>query len=478
MLFWIYKSCELAGNFTPLSAVYVTGGIHSHKEGTMGRCKICLMLITLILIGFVLMTVAGCAKPPGDAVSTPGDASIKVLQSEVQRETSPDVPTSDLEELVAGNSAFALDFYQAVRERGGNLFFSPYSLSVALAMTYAGARENTEAQMADTLNFSLPQDRLHPAFNALDLEITETPIEPSQNDEKVPFQLSIANSLWGQEGYPFIPEFLDLLAKNYGAGMHLEDFINDPEGARIEINDWVARETNDRIKDLIPEGAINDLTRIVLANAIYFKADWVQPFSKELTRDQPFNTLDQGQIMVPMMSHDSPENMNYYAGPGFQAVELPYVGDKVSMVLLVPEVGGFSEFEADLDSALFEEILANLEPKRVSLTMPKFSFDSKYDLAGTLSGMGMPDAFTSGVADFSGMDGTLDLFISDVFHKAFVAVDEKGTEAAAATAVIMELSSAVMQDVVLTVDRPFIFLIRERQTGTILFLGRVLNPLE
>ncbi len=396
-------------------------------------------------------------------------AGFQLAKSDVSRVSSPVISASELDELVAGNNAFAFDLYQVLQEKEGNLFFSPYSISTALAMTYAGARTETESQMAETLNFTLPQDKLHSGFNALDLRL----VNESRAED---FTLRIANSLWGQNGYPFLGEFLDVLAANYGAGLRLMDFATDPEPARITINDWVSDKTEEKIKDLIPQGAITDLTRLVLANAIYFNADWLFPFESNLTHDASFHTIDGQQIDVPMMSMNDPVDLLYKQGEGYQAVELPYMGGKAAMTLVVPELDSFSKFEATLDAELLETIVAGMEPKQVELKLPKFSYEQSIGMADLLAQMGMPDAFDPQVADFSGMDGTQLLYITDVFHKAFVAVDEEGTEAAAATAVIVGLESMPQIDVSLTVDRPFIYLIRDIDSGSILFMGRVLNP--
>lgn len=401
--------------------------------------------------------------------------SAQVLQSDKPRETSPDVEETELAELVAGNSAFAFDLYQALREEGGNLFYSPFSISVALAMTYAGAREETERQMAETLHFTLSQDRLHPAFNALDLELASRGESPA-GEEEGRFQLNIANAIWDQRDYSFLPEFLDVLAINYGAGLSLLDFATAPEASRIAINEWVSEQTEGKITDLLPPGTITIATRLVLTNAIYFNAAWHYPFDEELTHDGMFNLLDGSQVTVPMMSQT--ESFGYAEGDGYQAVELPYRGrDKLSvelsMVIMLPEAGRFEEFESSLDSERVAAILNDLESREVDLTMPKFTYDSRFSLKETLAAMGMPLAF-SGAADFSGMDGTRSLFISDVIHKAFVSVDEAGTEAAAATAVVMRLG-APEPPVEVTIDRPFIFMILDIETGAILFVGRVVN---
>jgi serpin B len=410
-----------------------------------------------ILVAMLGTLVAGCAK---------GEAQAQVVQSRAQREGAPNVARADVEALVAGNSAFAFDLYQALAEEGGNLFFSPFSISAALAMTYAGARGETERQMTDTLHFTLPQDRLHPAFNALDTGLVG-------RDQGEDFQLRIANALWGQKGHSFLEGFLDMLAVDYGAGLRLLDFAADPEGARQVINEWVSEQTEERIKDLIPQGGVDAATRLVLANAIYFFGKWAHPFDASRTRDGVFYTLDGREMLVPMMRMPEAEGLPYLGGDGYQAVELPYQGEEMSLLILAPDEDRFEEFQADLDAQFVQAVVEELAPRQVYLTLPKFSYESEFSLARMLTAMGMPDAF--GAADFSGMDGTQNLFISDVFHKAFVAVDEAGTEAAAATAVVVG-ESLPMVDVTLTIDRPFVFLIRDRETGSILFLGRVVAP--
>jgi serpin B len=420
--------------------------------------KIFLYVMTVTLV----LGLVACAQP----------ASGDVLQSEKERETSPDVSQTDLATLVDGNSAFAFNLYQALRDEDGNLFYSPYSISLALAMTYAGARGDTEQQMADTLQFILSQDRLHPAFNSLDLELSRRG-EGAEGKDGEGFRLNIVNAIWGQKDYEFLSQFLDLLAENYGAGLRVLDFINAPEESRITINDWVSDQTEGRIEDLIPQGLINSLTRLVLTNAIYFNAAWEYSFPEDRTVDGPFYLLGGGEVTVPMMRQT--ESFGYAEGDGYQAVELPYDGGELSMVILLPQTGNFGAFENSLDSQQIAGIIENLEGRQVTLAMPKFEFESEFSLRETLSAMGMPIAF-SGSADFSGMTGNRDLYIADVVHKAFVSVDEAGTEAAAATAVVMELTATPGEPVEVTIDRPFIFLIRDIETGAILFVGRVVNP--
>jgi serpin B len=340
-------------------------------------------------------------------------------------------------------------------------------------MTYAGARGETAQQMADTLHFMLEQDKLHPAFNWLDTELASRG-EGAQGKDGEGFRLNIVNAIWGQKDYEFLPTFLDVLAENYGAGLRLLDFITESENSRVTINDWVSDQTEGRIKNLIPPGAIDALTRLVLTNAIYFNAAWEHPFNEKMTADGSFYLLDGGQVTVPMMKQT--ESFGYTEGEGYQAVELPYDGNELSMVILLPEAGQFEAFEEGLQSQQVSDIISGLQSTEVALTVPKFEFDSDFSLKDTLAEMGMPIAFSGG-ADFSGMTGNPELAISEVLHKAFVSVDEAGTEAAAATAVIMRLTAVPGESSVnVTIDHPFIFLIRDIETGAILFVGRVLNP--
>ncbi|OGO02669.1 MAG: serine protease [Chloroflexi bacterium RBG_13_54_8] len=399
-------------------------------------------------------------------------SSIAEAASDKPRETSPAVSASELAELVSENTRFAFDLYQALKHQDGNLFYSPFSISAALAMTYAGARNETERQMASTLRFTLPQTSLHPAFNALDLALASRG-QGAKGKDGEGFRLKIANALWGQKDYQFLADFLDVLAENYGAGMRLLDFRNQPEPSRITINDWVEDRTEDRIKDLIPQGVIDEATRLVLTNAIYFNAAWLHAFDDRSTADGQFHLLDGSQVTVPMM-HQT-ESFGYATGDGYVAVELPYDGEELSMVILLPGAGKLRAFESLLSAELLATILGDIENENVALAMPRFEFKSELRLRETLAAMGMPVAF-SGMADFSGMTGNRDLQIAEVLHQAFVSVDESGTEAAAATAVVMRDSAAPQQPVQVTLDRPFVFLIRDVETGAVLFAGRVVNP--
>ena len=453
---------------------------------------LCLMAIALLSACEDEPQPVAIPEPTCTHISTAADGSTDPSVSDELRsakeQTAPSATDMDAElaDLVNGNSAFAFDLYRALCVEDGNLFYSPYSISLALAMTYAGARGETERQMADTLHFLLPQDRLHPAFNDLDIRLASR-ARDQQRDFDTGFRLNIANALWGQKGYEFVEEFLNVLLENYGAGVRPMDFMTMPEESRLTINDWVADQTENRIKDLIPKNVIDESTRLVLTNAIYFNAKWRYTFDENSTRIRPFHLLDGGEVHVQMMMSE-PEYFGYASGEGYQAVDLPYVGGELSMTILLPDEGRFREFENSIDAVLVGRILEDIEAKLVELTMPRFEFESQFMLVETLEKMGMPNASDDRASDFSGMDGTSCLagdipclLISDVIHKAFVSVDEEGTEAAAATAVTATLISARAYEpepIRVTVDRPFIFLIRDRATNTILFVGRMEKPEE
>ena len=425
------------------------------------RLIIILVLALVVVLVSVIMSLQLTEPAAGE-----------VLKSDKQRITAPNVTQSEQALLVEGNSAFAFELYQTLKGEEGNLFYSPYSISLALAMTYAGARNETAEQMADTLQFLLDQNSLHPAFNWLDTALAGRG-EGAKGKDGEGFRLIIVNAIWGQKDYEFLSSFLDVLAENYGAGLRLLDFITETEKSRVTINDWISYQTEGRIKDVIPRGVVNALTRLVLTNAIYFNAAWKYPFDGGMTRDSRFHLLDGGQVMVPMMRET--ESFGYTEGTGYQAVELQYDGGELSMVILLPASGDFETFEEGLQARQVSSIIGDLQPTKVALTMPPFEFESEFRLYDTLREMGMPIAFSPDEADFSGMTGEPELYIWNVVHKAFVAVAETGTEAAAATAVGGE-GEGESAEVTVTIDRPFVFLIRDIETGAILFIGRVVNP--
>jgi serpin B len=340
-------------------------------------------------------------------------------------------------------------------------------------MAYAGAGGETETQMAEALSYRLPQERLHPAINALALSLASRSAE-QEDDPGRRFRLVVANAAWGQSGTSFVEEYLNVLGRYYGTGLRLLDFESDPEGARQAINTWVSDRTAGLIEELIPEGIINTMTRLVLTNAVYFRASWMYPFDDANTTDDTFQQLDGSEMTTLFM--EQTEEFDYTEGDGFQAVELPYVGDEVSMVVIAPEPERFAEFEEALNSDRAASIMDELQRTNVTLSMPLFEFSSDLPVSDALKEMGMTAAFSPEEADFSGIDGTMRLFVRDVLHKGFVSVDESGTEATAATAVVIEEESLPPEPIEMEIDSPFIFLIRDTETGTILFLGRVLSP--
>lgn len=416
----------------------------------------------------VLLLATGCQWLP--AIEDP--VAPLLASSDLARQTNPQASTKQVSDLVEGNSEFAFILLKKLSTNDCNVFFSPYSISSALAMTYAGAKGNTEIQMGDVLRFDPAGQAVHPVFNWLDLQLNKRD-QISSPYEGEGFELGIANAVWGQKGYSFLQDYLDTLALNYGSGLWLIDFVGNPEGSRIAINDWVSNETEGKIENIVSPGAIDIDTRLVLTNAIYFKAPWLKPFDETETVDEPFTTLAGSSVNVPMMRQV--ETFPYVRFDIGQAIELLYNGEQVSMVLIVPDEGQYKTFEAGLDFERYEEIVDTLADKRVSLGMPRFAIWYEVALPGHINNLGMTDAFIPGTADFSGMNGGFDLFISDVLHKAFITVNEQGTQAAAATAVVIAPTMTPDTPIELTIDRPFIFIIRDIPTGSILFVGRVIS---
>lgn len=394
--------------------------------------------------------------------------------AEKGRETATEV-------TVAQNNLFAFDLYGKLRAREGNLFFSPYSISTALAMTYAGARGNTDTQMAKVLHFAtvpsetvpakktLARTQFHSAFGTIVKDL-------NARGEKGGYELTVANALWGQKGYGFLEEFLHLVKANYDGQLSEVDFMKAAESARKTINAWVEKKTNNKIKDLIGRGALDRMTRLVLTNAIYFKGNWDRQFKEDRTKDAPFTLLSGDKVDVPMMNQKA--EFRYVEAEVFQALELPYVDNELSMIILLPkELDGLPEFEKELTIEDLSACLGKLRNREVIVSIPRFKMTSRFGLASVLKSMGMADAFSPGRADFSGMNGKKDLFISAVIHKAYVDVNEEGTEAAAATAVTMKVTSiGPTQIPVFRADHPFLFLIRDNLSESILFIGRVTDP--
>jgi len=388
------------------------------------------------------------------------------------------------EQIIAqANNEFALSLFTELRAKEGNLFFSPYSISTALAMTYVGARGQTETQMANALHFTI--------FTKPDREPSSSPVSDRQrfassfgkvikdlNDrgEKGSYELTVANALWGQQGYGFLSEFPEIIETNFDGRLNEVDFIRATETARETINAWVEKKTKDKIKDLIAPGVLNSMTRLVLTNAIYFKGNWASQFEKESTENAPFTLAGDEKVNVAMMNQKG--QFGYMEAEDFQVLELPYVDNELSMIIFLPEqIDGLTDFEKTLTTENLSQWLTRLHKREVIVSIPKFRMTSQFGLASILKSMGMADAFTPGEADFSGMNGKKDLFISAVIHKAYIDVNEEGTEAAAATGVVMKVTSVRSGHIpVFRADHPFLFLIRDNISGSILFIGRAMNP--
>jgi serpin B len=426
-----------------------------------------------LLIIAVLLASCGATAPaaPTDPSPTPGGSrgmDTQLVRANVPREEPS--AGNDRATLVDGNTAFAFDLYRrAIEGSDDNLIFSPYSISLAFSMPYAGARGDTERQMAETLRF-LPQDEHHDAFNALDQYLESLNEQPDPGGaEGDAFKLNIANAVWGQQDFPFEEAYLDTLARFYGAGLRAVDFVSQPQQAADTINRWVAEQTADRITDLLPPGMIRPNTRLVLVNAIYFNASWLFPFNEAMTEDGTFTRLDGSTVTTPLM-HGSPR-VRYAESDSWQAVSLPYVGRNVEMLVILPREGQFEAVESSLSGDWLRDLRDRLEERDVTLTLPRWEFDSDLDLKELLTQMGMTAPFEN--ADFSGISER-GLWIDAALHRGTITVDEEGTEAAAATAIAMVESA--MMPAELIADRPFIYAIVERETGSILFLGRVMDP--
>jgi serpin B len=402
-----------------------------------------------------------------------GVSGMELVQSGLPRDLDPQPDPAELTAVAVGNNSFAFDLYGQLKEEPGNLFFSPVSITFAFAMCYAGANGTTESQIADVLHYTLPEPQLHNAMNSLNLTLTTPPANPIEFLGE-DLQLNIVNAAWGQKDYVFQNSFLDTLALYYGSGLYTVDFIGDTENSRLTINDWVSDNTEQRIEDLLPLGSINIMTRLVLTNAIYFKATWADAFDEDDTTDGTFHQIDGSTVMVPMMHKQG--TAAYAEVPGeYQMVMKDYEGTRKNcMAIIMPAEGQFENFENSLTADKFDNMFQSATDHYVTLTMPKFSYEWDKSLKDPLFDLGMIAPFIDGQADFSGINGAYDLVIQDVLHKSFVSVDEMGTEAAAATAIVLGFSS-LPPAATMTIDRPFIYAIYNIDTGTILFLGRVVQ---
>lgn len=436
--------------------------------------------VALVAVAVATVVTASC----GSGGSSGGAASLgKVIptgfdKASVQRATNPS--TDAVPDVVKADSTFGLNLFdQLVADPNENVFISPSSIATALTMTYAGARGATASQMADALSIGGLGDRVHEGRNALDLVLTSQRQVPSNPFDTgsfgEPLSLQIVNSLWGQASFDLLGPFLDTLARDYDAGMNTVDFDRAAENARVTINTWVASHTSPSITDLLPRGIVDELTRLVLVNAVSFKASWLMPFDPAATADGVFTKADGAQVTVPMMrlKERSPgergARLGYTHTAGWQAVRLPYVGG-ASMIVLLPD-----QPNGTLDAQTWSAIDSTRGDAILHLALPKFAFTSHMSLVDSLGSLGIHDLFDPTNADLSGIDGQRDLFVKAVEHQATVSVDEFGTTASAATASVGELTSRP-QDVTVTVDRPFTFVIQDDATKELLFVGRVADP--
>lgn len=377
--------------------------------------------------------------------------------------------STELNPLVEANTAFALQLYGKLRSTEGNLALSPYSISSALAMTYAGAWGDTARQMEQTLHFDPSKTGLHELFGQLDAAL-----KAAQGSN----ELSIANSLWPQAKYPFREDFLNLLKRDYGAAVTPLDYAREAEPARARINQWVDDKTRHKIAEIIGPGVLNALTRMVLVNAIYFKGTWATPFPASSTRPDKFFAQPSTTITLPFMHKRG--HFSYGEKDQVQLLALPYIGHQLEMVIMLPRSrDGIGPLESSLTSANLAAWTSGMREQEVNVALPKFKLSSGFSLAKALETLGLKDAFDPERADFSGMDGRAHwLYVSAVLHKAYIEVNEKGTEAAAATAVVVAARAMRVEEPPreFRADHPFLFLIRDSATGSILFMGRVAKP--
>ena len=393
------------------------------------------------------------------ATNVPGQTSLPVDAWQPQR----------LQLVVDGQTAFATSLYDRLRMGQGNLFFSPYSIDTALMMVYAGAGGKTAAEMASVLHLrnSMGPDELHRTLGGLVGRL-------QQVDKDAAYQLHVANALWAQSGVHWMPAYVQMLRRDYLADTFASDFAQ-PEAARRSINDWIAQQTNLKITDLLPPGSVSPATRLVLTDAVYFKADWAAPFAASATHEGDFHIDANSTASVPMMNQIG--SFAYMEDQQVQALQMPYSGGDWAMLLILPKtVDGLGAVEAKLGPVDLTRIIGALTDQSVRVSLPKFGLSQNFSLSTVLKGMGMTRAFDPRQADFSGMDGERDLCLSDVLHKAYVAVDEQGTEAAAATGSVMVATVMIRPQRVFNADHPFMFFLRDLRSGVVLFAGRLSQP--
>jgi len=426
-------------------------------------------LATVLLA--LAVAAAGCSG--NGRVVTGADG--QVVRSPLERETSA-ADDEDVRLLTAGQSEFAVALYGALRGREGNLVFSPYGVQQALAMVYAGAAGETKRQMTEMLGFALLGDRVHPTLNMLASTLAERESEPGTGAGHE-VTLGLASSIWAQRDSTFRGDYLDVLAAQYGSGVHVVDYQEAPEEARTAINAWTAEHTEGRLAEPVPAGGLDARTRLVVASAVTFQAPWQDAFHPSRTVEALFFSEEGRQTRVQMMRREG--LLRYAQSADLRAVELPYAGGQVVMTIILPDPGRFEAFQGDLTAERLDGVLGSLtESTLVDLGLPKFSSASGYSLAGPLANIGIADAFQAGVANLSGIDGTRELFVDDVVHRAAIEIIEAGAGAATETTAAVGGGTPSLEGmpVTLLVDHPFIYLIRDRATGAILFMGRLAEP--
>lgn len=426
------------------------------------------MRLLTALGAFAALTACGADRRPDGA--PPGDGELRLASSEVERSPGS---VAAIPDAVASVGALAAGLYGALAREPGNLVFSPYSVAVALAMTLNGARGRTASEMRDVLS-AADTHRLDEGLDALTLHL-EGLAGPTRrvDGSKATVALDAANALFGQRGTAWEEPFLDDLARYFGAGMRLVDYATATEAARTLINDWTAEQTHDRIAEIVPAGILSDLTRLVLVNAVYLRAPWETPFDPTSTQDRPFRT-DTGTRDVPTMTAGL-DFSGYARGEGWEAVRLPYAGGSLAMTIVLPAEGELERVSAAVAGGALPSMLGAPRPMPVQLSLPKWKFRTEAPLGDVLTALGMPTAFDPERADFGAMTRQERLFVAAVLHEGFIAVDEEGTEAAAATAVVMDTTSAPLYREVV-VDRPFLFVVHDVEYLAPLFVGRVSDP--
>lgn len=387
-----------------------------------------------------------------------------------KRDLSPQVEPAELTELVQSNNEFALALYQQFAARPGSFLISPLSASAVLSMASAGAKSETERQMRDTLHFKLPAERHHKAFNLLDLTFLN-----AQRENQLT-QTTLVNSIWTLEGYPVKQSFLDSMIVNYGSELTALDFGSKPDESAATINRWVAEKTGGRIKDLIDPANLNETTKALLVNAIHFIGKWQSNFDTAKTAPDWFTPWDKERIRVPMMRQE--HAFSYVQSKSYEAVELFYSGGQTSMVLIMPpDRESFRRLEQSLELSILENVLGKMETKYIDLVMPTWKAESvSFNLKEDLQNLGMRDAFDPQLADFTGISSVPELHISEIVQKTFIDVDEYGTEAAASTGITLTRYGTPDEVVAVHFNRPFLYLIRDIPTQSILFIGRLVEP--